>query len=271
MSGPVLQNNIVGIFDSGVGGLSVWRELIKVLPGNKMVYVSDNAYSPYGPRPQSEIVSRAVEISEFLIRNGAGIIVIACNTATAAAIDELRWRFDIPFVGMEPAVKPAAQSSKSKVIGVLATKGTFMGRLYNSTLRRFATGVRVVEKVGTGLVDVVESGRADTKEGRELLEKYIRPMIKKGADHIVLGCTHYPFLSEQISQIAGEGVTLVDPAPAVAKHTLEIMEKGGLVLKERINQLEQTRFFSTGSVENLKRVARTILPSLDEGFFEHMD
>ncbi len=265
------KNSTIGIFDSGVGGLSVWRELIKVLPGNRMIYVSDNAYSPYGPRPQSEIVSRAVEISDFLIKNGAGIIVVACNTATAAAIDELRWRYDIPFVGMEPAVKPAAEMSKTKVIGVLATKGTFMGRLYNSTLRRFATGVRVVEKVGTGLVDIVESGKADTDEGKRLLEKYIRPMISRGADHIVLGCTHYPFLSEQIAKIAGAEVTLVDPAPAVARHTLEILEEKELVCIESINQLEQTRFYSTGSVENLKRVARTILPSLDEGFFSSIE
>lgn len=265
------KNSTIGIFDSGVGGLSVWRELIKVLPGNRMIYVSDNAYSPYGPRPQSEIVSRSVEISDFLIKNGAGIIVVACNTATAAAIDELRWRYDIPFVGMEPAVKPAAEMSKTKVIGVLATKGTFMGRLYNSTLRRFATGVRVVEKVGTGLVDIVESGKADTDEGKRLLEKYIRPMISRGADHIVLGCTHYPFLSEQIAKIAGAEVTLVDPAPAVARHTLEILEEKELVCIESINQLEQTRFYSTGSVENLKRVARTILPSLDEGFFSSIE
>ena len=121
MDSQYKQNNIVGIFDSGVGGLSVWRELIKVIPGNRMIYVSDNAFSPYGPRPQSEIISRAMSITDFLIKNGAGIIVIACNTATAAAIEELRWKYEIPFVGMEPAVKPAAKMSKTKVIGVLAT------------------------------------------------------------------------------------------------------------------------------------------------------
>ncbi len=271
MNNSISQNNIIGIFDSGVGGLSVWKELIKLIPGNRMIYVSDNAYSPYGPRPHTEIIARAVEISEFLIKNGAGIIVVACNTATAAAIDELRQRFDIPIIGMEPAVKPAAEMSKTRVIGVLATKGTFMGRLYNSTLRRFGTGVKVVEKVGTGLVDIVESGKADTEEGRRLIEKYIRPMIKKGADHIVLGCTHYPFLSEQIAKIAGEGVTLVDPAPAVARHTLEILEKRGQLCDESIIRSEQTRFYATGTVENLKRVARTILPSLDEGFFNNME
>ena len=172
---------------------------------------------------------------------------------------------------MEPAVKPAAKMSKTKVIGVLATKGTFMGRLYNKTLRRFATGLRVVEKVGTGLVDIVENGKADTPESKKLLSKYITPMIAKGADYIVLGCTHYPFLSDQIREIAGEGVTLVDPAPAVAKHTYEIMEERGLIQEGTLNQEEQTRFFSTGSESNLKRVARTILPSIEEGFFEHMD
>lgn len=262
---------VVGIFDSGVGGLSVWRELIKAIPGNRMVYVSDNAYSPYGPRPQSEIIDRAVAVTEFLFSQGAGIIVIACNTATAAAIDVLRLRYDIPFVGMEPAVKPAALLSKTKTIGVLATKGTFMGRLYNSTLRRFATGVRVVEKVGTGLVDIVESGRVDSSESMRLLERYIRPMINRGADHIVLGCTHYPFLSDQIAKIAGPEIKLVDPAPAVAKHTYEIMEERGLLCHDSIDQLQQTRFFCSGSSENLLRVARTILPSLDEGFFERME
>ena len=271
MNTPLKKDIIVGIFDSGVGGLSVWRELIKLLPGNEMIYVSDNAYSPYGPRPQSEIISRAIKITDFLVENGADIIVIACNTATAVAIEELRRRHKIPFVGMEPAVKPAAQMSRSKVIGVLATRATFMGRLYNSTLRRFGTGVRVIERVGTGLVDIVESGRADTEESKKLLEKYIRPMLTMGADYIVLGCTHYPFLREQIAAIAGPGVTLLDPAPAVARHTFEIMEKRGLLSKEIIIQQKQTRFFSTGSIENLKRVARTILPSLDEGFFAQIE
>lgn len=173
------QNIPIGIFDSGVGGLSVWKEVIKILPGHQFLYFSDNAYSPYGPRPEQEIIERSRVISEFLIQKGAKIIVIACNTATAAAINSLRKEFPIPFVGMEPAVKPAAALTKTGVIGVLATKGTLGGSLYNNTLHTFASNVDVVEIVGKGLVPLVESGNLEGEAVQQLLKKYIGYMIKK--------------------------------------------------------------------------------------------
>ncbi|PKP37137.1 MAG: glutamate racemase [Bacteroidetes bacterium HGW-Bacteroidetes-14] len=258
----------IGIFDSGVGGLSVWRELLKILPGTRMIYVSDSAWCPYGPRPQREIVARSKAISAFLISQGADVIVVACNTATAASIEVLRESFSIPFIGMEPAVKPAALNSRTGVIGVLATQGTFRGRLYNKTRKEYASDIEVIEQIGSGLVELVEQGRTTGDEPARLISKYVIPMVQKGADHIVLGCTHYPFLKDEIARIAGEGVTIVDPAPAVAKHTLELLDEMGFENMGSAPEYEQTMFYSTGSAENLIRVARNILPSIPEGFFE---
>lgn len=214
---------MVGVYDSGLGGLSVWKELVKLMPFEDYIYVSDGGYCPYGSKPVEEIISRASKISEFLIEKGVNLIVVACNTATAAAISYLREHYNIDFVGMEPAVKPAALHSKSGVIGVLATAGTFKGQLYHNTLARFADSVEVIERRGDGLVEAVESGAFDTEETKALLRKYIEPMMEKGADHIVLGCTHYPFLLEAIEEIVAGKAEIVNPAPAVARQTYRIL------------------------------------------------
>lgn len=214
---------MIGVFDSGVGGLSVWQELVKLLPCEEYVYVSDSGYCPYGPKPKEYVVERAKRITEFLIDKGADIVVVACNTATAAAIEILRSSYSIPFVGMEPAVKPAALNSASGVIGVLATQGTFKGELYLRTLHKFASNTKVIEQIGTGLVELVEGGKTDTVEAEELLRKYVQPMLEAGADHIVLGCTHYPFLENVIRKISGNSLTIVNPAPAIANRTRELM------------------------------------------------
>ena len=252
----------IGIFDSGVGGLSVWRELVKILPYNNFIYFSDSAYCPYGPRPQEEVIKRACKITDFLISQGADIIVVACNTATAAAIETLREKYTLSFVGMEPAVKPAALHSKTGVIGVLATKGTFKGKLYSRTLQKFASDLRVVEQVGYGLVELVEAGKTSEEETSKILRQYILPMIALGADHIVLGCTHYPFLRDEIQKIAGDNVIIVDPAPAVARHTFDLLSEKNLIGKEQTDSLHQTVFYSTGNIENLVRMARRIQQSL---------
>lgn len=263
----------IGIFDSGVGGLSVWREIIKIMPSNNYFYVSDSAYCPYGPRPQSEIIDRARVITKFLIGKGADIIVVACNTATAAAIKALREEFSIPFIGMEPAVKPAALSSKTGVIGVLATKGTLNGKLYNETLKTYANGVEVVEKEGKGLVALVEEGKFTGEETDKLLRKYINPMLEKGADHIVLGCTHYPFLLEAIKQITGESVKIIDPAPAVAKHLYDVLEQmqGKSSDYEPLKPTEITMFYTTGNIETLMGMARRIMPGIEDKNFNAAD
>ncbi len=218
---------VIGVFDSGVGGLSVWREIVKVLPGHNYIYVSDNGYCPYGPRPQEYIIDRARKISQFLINKGAQMIVVACNTATAAAIKTLREEFDIPFVGMEPAVKPAALHSKSGVIGVLATRGTFKGELYLRTLHKFASNTQVIEQIGDGLVELVEQGKVHTSEADALVAKYLNPMIEAGADHVVLGCTHYPFLIDAINKVSKGSLIVVNPAPAIANRVEWLLEEAG--------------------------------------------
>ncbi|MCF0172315.1 MAG: glutamate racemase [Bacteroidales bacterium] len=211
---------MIGVYDSGIGGLSVWREIFYLLPEESYAYFSDARYCPYGERDTDFITGRALAISEMLIKRGCDIIAVACNTATAAAIETLRKTFDIPFIGMEPAVKPAILASKSGVVGVLATAVTFKGKKYNDTRLQYAGGnpnIRIMEQVGYGLVEAVESGRIHSPETVALLEKYILPMKEQGADHIVLGCTHYPFLAEEIARIAGPDVNIVNPAPAVAR------------------------------------------------------
>ena len=217
---------MIGVFDSGVGGLSVWRELYKEFPGETYLYVSDSGYCPYGPKSKEEVIERAVAITEFLISNGAEIIVVACNTATAAAINHLRSHYTIPFVGMEPAVKPAALNTRTGAIGVLATKGTFKGELYLRTLHKFASNATVLEQVGEGLVELVENGETDTPQARKLIGKYIRPMLEQNADHIVLGCTHYPFLREVINDVVGEReVEIIDSGEAVAKRVEYLLDE----------------------------------------------
>lgn len=233
---------MIGIFDSGVGGLSVFKEIYTQLPDNKYIYVSDNGYCPYGPRPREEVISRAVSITEYLISKGAQLIVVACNTATAAAIDYLRQNYSIPFVGMEPAIKPAAIHSRSAVVGVLATRGTFKGELYLKTSSKFAANVEVLEQVGEGLVELVESGETHSQKAYSLLSKYLTPMIEKGADHLVLGCTHYPFLTDVIKDIVGDKMQIINPAPAIAKRVEEIL------LAEKICETKEgtNTFVTTG-------------------------
>ena len=250
---------MIGIFDSGVGGLSVFKEIVKELPTQKYIYVSDNGYCPYGPRPREEVISRAVSITDFLISKGAQIIVIACNTATAAAIEYLRSHYSIPFIGMEPAIKPAAIHSKSGVVGVLATKGTFKGELYLKTSNKYASNIEVLEQVGEGLVEIVENDMIKSNQAHSLLEKYLNPMLAKGADHIVLGCTHYPFLTNVIKDIVGDKMEIVNPAPAIAKRVVEILTQEKLCVSEKgINT-----FVTTGSnIALVEKMVRDIAPDL---------
>ena len=223
---------MIGIFDSGVGGLSVFREIVRILPEEKYIYWSDNAHCPYGEKSRDYIIDRARAVTSFLMEQGADIIVVACNTATAAAISTLREEFPIPFIGMEPAVKPAAQATRSGVVGVLATAGTLKATKYIDTRAKWAHDVKIVEHIGQGFVELVEKGNVSGPEAESIVEKSVRPLIEAGADTIVLGCTHYPFLAETIMKAAGTPVTLIDPAPAVAKHLMEVMQENGLIRKD---------------------------------------
>ena len=219
----------IGIFDSGSGGLSVYRELQKLLPLEQYRYYADNAHCPYGEKSPLYIRRRARFITERFLDWKADIIVVACNTATAAAIATLRNEYpDVPFVGMEPAVKPAALGTETGVIGVLATAGTLKGSKYLNTRGLYESDVKIVEHVGQGFVELVERGILDGPEAEETVKASLKPLLDAGADRIVLGCTHYPFLKPVIERLSGPGVQVIDPAPAVARQTLRILQDCGV-------------------------------------------
>ncbi|HEY9075831.1 MAG TPA: glutamate racemase [Anaerolineaceae bacterium] len=218
----------VGVFDSGVGGLSVLRALREQIPAQPLVYFADQAHVPYGPRPLEEVQAFAVEIVRFLVEQGARLVVVACNAASAAALRHLRQVYPaIPFVGMEPAVKPAAETTRSQVVGVLATPATFQGALYASVVERFAGDTLLLQDACPGLVSQIEAGDLSGPATRQILQTALNPMLASGIDTIVLGCTHYPFVIPLISEIAGPDVHVIDPAPAVARQAKRLLESHG--------------------------------------------
>jgi glutamate racemase len=250
------KNQPIGIFDSGVGGLTVWRELVKYLPNESVVYYADNANCPYGPKSKDEVIRLAVKVVDFLIEKDCKIIIVACNTATAAAIDFLRSKYNCSFIGMEPAVKPAALNSKTKSIAVLATEGTFNGKLYLQTSNKYAKDVEVNIQVGDKLVDIVEKGLVNTPETLNHLLDLLKPLIEKNIDHLVLGCTHYPFLIDILKKVLPTNVAIVDPAPAIIKQTINILEQNNL-LSNNQNKPSYS-FFTSGSSLILKEVLAEI-------------
>jgi glutamate racemase len=216
----------IGVLDSGIGGLSVLREMRALLPDADLVYVADQAFAPYGERSLDEVRTRAAAVVSHLLDLSCAPIVIACNTASAAALHHLRQVHpDVPFVGMEPAVKPAAETTGAGVIGVLATPATFQSELYASVVDRHSNGVEVIAQPAPGLVELVEEGHLDA--ALPLLRGYLAPMIEAGVDRLVLGCTHYPFLIDQIRRILPEDVAIIDPAPAVARQVARVTGGGG--------------------------------------------
>ena len=224
---------MIGIFDSGIGGLSVFREIRKVLPQQSYIYYADNAHCPYGEKSREYIIDRAREITRFLLGKGCEIIVVACNTATAAAISTLRAEFPVKFIGMEPAIKPAAQATQTGVVGVLATAGTLKATKYIDTREKWAQEVTIAEHIGQGFVELVEKGILNGPEAETTVHASLTPLLEAGADMIVLGCTHYPFLMDTIYKVAGEiapgrKITVIDPAPAVARHLIEVMKEEGI-------------------------------------------
>jgi glutamate racemase len=217
----------LGVFDSGLGGLSVLRALRAQLPGADVLYLGDNGHIPYGARPLAQVRGFSHAITRFLVARGAQVVVVACNTASAAALSSLRQAPEfagLPFVGMEPAVKPAAQTTRSGIVGVLATPATFQGELYASVVERFAQGVTVLQQVCPGMVQQIEAGRVDTPETEAMLRGWLQPMLARGIDALVLGCTHYPFVIPTIERICGPGVAVIDPAPAVARQAARVCE-----------------------------------------------
>ena len=251
---------MIGVYDSGVGGLSVWKELKALMPQENYLYVADTAHCPYGEKPIDYIIERADRVTSFLISQGAQMVVVACNTATAAAINFLRTKYPIPFIGMEPAVKPAAIISKSGAVGVLATANTFKGRLYRDTVMKYCSKTTVIEVIGKGLVGAVEGGYTPN----ELLEKYIGQIANKGADVVVLGCTHFPFLTDSILKIAPKEMTIINPAPAVAQQARKVANSLNLTKGKDI-------FYSTGETSSLLRIAKTIDNTLTADSFVSID
>jgi glutamate racemase len=219
---------MIGVFDSGVGGLSVLRVIRQQLPSQSLVYFGDQAHVPYGPRSMEEVCAFSEAITRFLLEQGSKIIVVACNAASAASLHYLRAQFtDVPFVGMEPAVKPAAETTHTGVVGVLATPATFQGRLYASVVERFANGVKILQDTCPGLVSEIEQGHLNGPKTRTILENALHPMLDQGIDTVVMGCTHYPFVIPLIRQIAGPNVRVIDPAPAVARQTERLLAQHG--------------------------------------------
>jgi glutamate racemase len=245
-------NNPIGIFDSGVGGLSIWKEIDSLLPDESVVYYADSANCPYGEKTQDEVIRLSERVTRFLIDKGCKIIVIACNTVTSMAIDSLRKKFDIPFVGIIPAVKPASINSKTGVIAILATTGTLNSKKFNEARKEFSENTEIISVEGGDLVDIVENGLQGTKQAEEALRKHIDPLMERHIDHLVLGCTHFPFLIDDIKKITGNSVILDNPAPAVAKQTKSILEREKITASP--DNEKQTEFFSSGNINVLKKM-----------------
>lgn len=247
---PPAPTGVVGVLDSGVGGLSVLIHLRALLPAERLYYFADQAHIPYGPRPADEVRAFTAGITRFLLRGGAKLIVVACNTATAAALDYLRQTFpNVPFVGMEPAVKPAAQTTRSGKVGVLATPTTLNSHRYAGLMARFGGGIEVFEDPCAGLVQLIEAGELATPATYDLLRRVVEPMLVAGVDTLVLGCTHYPFIRPALHQIVGDGVTIIDPAPAVARQARFVLQQRRLTAP--VEQMGQTRCFTSGRPEPL--------------------
>lgn len=250
--------NIIGVFDSGIGGLSVMRALRALLPFQPMIYLGDQAHVPYGIRQVEEVRQFSHAITRFLMDHGSRLIVVACNTASVAALRSLREMYpQTPFVGMEPAVKPAAEQTRSGTVGVLATTATFQTEMYASVVERFAHGVTILEDDCPGLVSQIEKGDLDGMETKQILERALHPMLEKGVDTIVMGCTHYPFVIPLIQEIVGPNVRVIDPAPAIARQVKRMLEAHQLVTGDQ--SPGTVRFITTGDPIQFARLIQVLL------------
>lgn len=250
-----MTKSTIGIFDSGIGGISIWKEIVQLLPHQNTIYLADSKNAPYGQKSKQEIIALCKKNTEYLIAQGCSIIVVACNTATTNAIQILRETYKTPFIGIEPAIKPAAIQTKTKAIGILATKGTLNSRLFAETSKKYLEGIHVIEQIGEGLVPLIENGAISSKKTAILLEKYIRPMLLQNIDCLVLGCSHYPFLIPQIKKITGASINIIDSGLAVAKQTKAILKQQHLLEKEKA---VQHVILSNGKLEPLQEVVHDI-------------
>lgn len=223
-----MNNDPIGLFDSGIGGTSIWQAIHELLPNENTIYLADSRNAPYGQRSKEEIIALSIKNTELLLELNAKIIVVACNTATTNAIKELRQKYAVPFIGIEPAIKPAATHSATQVIGVLATQGTLTSELFYNAVLQYKN-VKIIEQVGHGLVPLIENGDLNSKEMEELLLTYLTPMMEANIDYLVLGCSHYPYLIPMIQKILPESIKIIDSGNAVARQTEYVLkEKVGL-------------------------------------------
>lgn len=245
----------IGLFDSGIGGTTIWKEVNKTLPLENTIYLADSKNAPYGQKTKEEIIHLSVKNVEFLLNKNAKLIVVACNTATTNAIDYLREKYSTPIIGLEPAIKPAALHSKTGVIGVLATKGTLTSKLFLKAVESFKN-TQIIDQIGFNLVSLIESGQINSEETKKLLEQYLNPMVEKNIDHLVLGCTHYPYLIPIIEKILPNSIKIIDSGEAVAKRTKAVLEELNMVNNENFNPKNEF-YINTDS-----KVLKTFLPNI---------
>ncbi len=251
-----MNTKAIGIFDSGIGGTSIWREINSLLPYEDAIYLADSKNAPYGEKSKEQILELSIKNTELLLSKGCKLIVVACNTATTNAIAYLRKNYDVPFIGIEPAIKPAALQSESKKVGVLATKGTLASALFHSTSENHATGIQILEQEGTGLVALIEQGKVKSTETKELLLKYLQPMLAHGIDYLVLGCTHYPYLIPVLKEMLPENVKIIDSGEAVARQTKAILKQ--YALSSSSEEKGKHQFYTNAEVKILDVFLRDI-------------
>ncbi len=248
----MITNKPIGIFDSGVGGASIWKEIHQLLPYENTVYLADSFHAPYGDKTKEEIISFSIKNTEYLLELGCKIIVVACNTATTNAISMLRDKYSIPIIGIEPAIKPAALQTQSKSIGVLATKGTLSSELFSATADEYSNGISIIEVIGEGLVSLIEEDKLNSPELTILLKKYSRPMLEAAIDYLVLGCSHYPFLIPQLQKILPNHIKIIDSGKAVARQTKSILQQNNLLNREQ--KMPNLSFYSNATTKALSNL-----------------
>ncbi|MBZ9632401.1 glutamate racemase [Salegentibacter sp. LM13S] len=248
----------IGIFDSGVGGTSIWKEIHGLLPNEKTIYLADSKNAPYGEKPIEEIKSLSRKNTEKLLDMGAKIIVVACNTATTNAIKDLRNEYAIPFIGIEPAIKPAALNTKTKTIGILATRGTLTSTLFSQTSDFYARNINVVEVEGRGLVELIEAGELDSPQMRSLLLKLLEPFLVNKIDYLVLGCSHYPYLIPILEELLSKDVVIIDSGEAVARQTKSILNKNNLLRTDTTYQKPIPEFISNTDPKVLENLTEAV-------------